>query len=298
MKKEISCLLLLACLVGAQPGLGESRPALYRVTNEKGGKIYLFGTMHVGREDLLPGGEALEAAWREADVLAVEADTLALQHDLLASLRYSAAMAYAPGDQAENHLSPEAFALGVEKLGQRGDRLNRLRPAAWVSLAEQKIYGAIGLSGDAGVEAALLKRAHEEGKKVKEIEGVEAQMELMRSIPDAVCSDTLARMLRDEQGTADATLRLTEAWAAGDEEAFSALYAQSMAEYPPELEAAYQAYYDLLYARRNQRFLKWIEENLSPDETVLFAVGAAHVLGDGALRDMLAAAGYGVERVQ
>ena len=47
---------------------------LYKIEDEKGNYSYLFGTIHIGKEDIVPFREQIEQAYQESDVIAVEAD--------------------------------------------------------------------------------------------------------------------------------------------------------------------------------------------------------------------------------
>ena len=295
MKRELSFLLVMACLLGGQTAEAESAPAVYRVTDGQGRQAFLLGTVNVGKKEGVSLGKAFEEAWRQADRLAVEADAEALDTDPALRARYASVLRCGPGDEAKKRLSPEAYGLGIAKLGLNEDTLNRLLPAAWVSLAEQKMYASLGLSGEEGTERRLLRRARAEGKPVEELEGAEEQMRLMQRMPDAVMDGTLLSLLRDPEAASASALELIEAWAAGDRETFAARYEQEMADHPPEYEAEYAAYYRMVYQDRNRHFFDRITVGLEQGETVLYAVGAAHVLGRGALLDMLEDAGYAVE---
>lgn len=295
MKRELSFLLVMACLLGGQTAEAESAPAVYRVTDGQGRQAFLLGTVHVGKKEWAPLGAAFEEAWRQTDKLAVEADADALNADPALRARYVSAMRCPPGEEAKARLSREAYSLGIKGLGQSESVLNRLLPAAWVSLAEQKMYEGLGLSGEEGTERLLLRRARGEGRPVEEMEGAEEQMRLMQRMPDSVLDDTLLSLLRDPEAASASALRLMEAWAAGDRETFADLYEKEMSDHPPEKEADYAAYYRMVYRDRNRRFFDRITAGLARGEATLYAVGAAHVLGRGALLDMLEDAGYAVE---
>ena len=84
--------------------------------------------------------------------------------------------------------------------------------------------------------------------------------------------------------------QMLKAWAAGDvaeiARSFSAEFHDS-----PELQAA-------LLARRNANWAGWVERRMTQPGSVMVAVGAGHLAGDGSVQEMLKRRGYRVTRVQ
>lgn len=281
--------MMAACLAACGQGKAESDPLLYRVSDGQGCTVYLLGTIHMGRPDFYPLGTAAEAAYQAAEVLAVEADLLS--QSAADAARYSAALMYSPGDECRRHLSPETYQLGLQRLGRSEGLLNRMRPAAWYSLAETAVFAELGCSQEWGVDSVLLHRAHDEGKLVEELEGGDAQIGILLSIPDEVMDGEIRRLLSDpDQARADMENAL-RAWQAGDADALLA------AALPSSDTPAYRLYTEAVYARRNALFAQRVTEYLAKGRTALVAVGAAHLLGQDGLAQRLADAGYRVERL-
>ena len=281
--------MMAACLAACGQGKAESDPLLYRVSDGQGCTVYLLGTIHMGRPDFYPLGTAAEAAYQAAEVLAVEADLLS--QSAADTARYSAALMYGPGDECRRHLAPETYQLGLQRLGRSEGLLNRMRPAAWYSLAETAVFAELGCSQEWGVDSVLLRRAHDEGKPVEELEGGDAQIGILLSIPDEVMDGEICRLLSDpDQARADMENAL-RAWQAGDADALLA------AALPSSDTPAYRLYTEAVYARRNALFAQRVTEYLAKGRTALVAVGAAHLLGQDGLAQRLADAGYRVERL-
>lgn len=293
MKRSIVWLAALLLAVGT--ARAESSPAFWRVTDGAGHCLYLLGTVHMGREDMFPLGPAVEAAWQDSEVLAVEADAEALQANPLLAVRYALTLRYGGGDTAKNHLSPETYALGVEKLGQPEAALNRLRPMAWVSLAEAASGQRLGFSSDWGADAWLLKRARQENRPVEEIEGIEEQLAVIQRVPDAVCDRQIYDSLSDPEGTDQALSRMLDAWMRGDAEALAAWIEEEQNDDSQALAETFRAYHALVYGERDRLFTQKALAYLASGKTVFMAVGAAHVLGHGALLERLRQAGCTVE---
>ncbi|MBQ9263723.1 MAG: TraB/GumN family protein [Clostridia bacterium] len=298
MKKTVMVSLVFIMLLSAAgQGMAEASPVLYRVTDGEGRALYLLGTIHVGKEDMYPLSDGVEAAYSASDVLAVEADVYEMTQSPLLALQFSMALMYTDGDTADRHLSPETYNLGVKNLGLPEAMLKRMRPMAWLSLAEERCYARVGLSSDWGIDMILLRRAHEDDKDIHELEGIDGQMQLMAALPEEACDDAIFQMLRDPEKADAEMLSLADAWAWGDAEAFARLIQEDMLDYPDEKAAAYQAYNEMLYDVRNEQFERQAIEYLQSGRTALLAVGAAHVIGENALADRLQKAGYTIEQI-
>ena len=312
MKRILSFLLLAAVLLSCWGnGLAESNPLVYRVTDDEGHQIYLLGTIHVGMEDTFPLGPAAEEAYEASDVLAVEMDVDLNLWNFLDIFKMSAALVYTNGDSAENHLSPETYALGVEMLGYPEFILKRMKPVAWYSLAENYAMGKVNLSAEWGVDDYLIKRAKKDKKTIVELEGMDSQLSVMDSFPDLVMDYEIQILLTCPEEASSGTAALYEAWKAGDAEAMVALTTEeseapenalddldeSQLEVYASLMEAYAEFNDLLIDSRNGGFLQQAVDYLQSGQKALIAIGALHIVGETGLANQLAQAGYHVEIV-
>ena len=296
MRKQATALimaLMLMCAWGM--GMAESRPLLYLVEDAEGHRIYLLGTIHVGGESTYPLSEAVENAYAEAEVLAVELDLYAYANDPELAAQSAELWAYPPEDSAKNHLSEETYALGVEKLGESEEDLDRLRTAGWLSLAMKYAYEQTGLSPELGADLHLLTRAHEDGKPIDELEGYESQMEVLLALPDSVVEEQLVQLLKNPALCGASIRMMLTAWEQGMEGTLRVFVAQDASL--PAADAERQDYQDTLYHDRDDGFFTAAEGYLREGRTALIAVGAAHVIGAGGLKDQFIAAGYTVTEI-
>ncbi len=299
MKKRLLTGLIAAALLLQPYAAGaESAPLAYRVTDSQGHTLYLLGTIHVGTDDMYPLGAGVEEAYEKADVIAVEMDVYAYGGNLFSSLKTSFALMYGFQDNIKNHLSPETYALGVEKLGLPEIALQRMKPALWYSLAENYIIDQAGLDAMKGVDYWLLKNAHRDGKRIDELEGMESQMATMLAIPEDVIDYEIQGMLSYPEESAQGLRNLFEAWRQGDEGALRTLLeATEDGGGAEELTEAYAEYSDTLIDSRNDGFEEQAVAYLNSGETALIAIGAFHIIGENGLAAKLARAGYTVEEI-
>jgi len=291
MKKLFALILALMLLIPA--ALADSDPLIYRVTDGKGGTLYLFGTVHVGREDMYPLPEDVLEALENSDALAVEADvTEEVTGELLAL--YMEYMYYSKGDCLSDHFAPETMDLITGFLeGYPLPMLDVMRPITVQALVEQALLSEYPAPG---VDETLIGMAREQGKQILEVEGARFQLEMFPLLPESVIEMSIVSLLEDPEAGAAEMAALVDAWVAGDEAALTELCLISYEGVPEELLADLAEYERLMYTDRNIGMAETAAEYLESGDTVFFAVGAAHLLGEGGLAELLRWAGYTVER--
>ncbi|MEX0963187.1 MAG: TraB/GumN family protein [Pseudohongiellaceae bacterium] len=92
------------------------------------------------------------------------------------------------------------------------------------------------------------------------------------------------------EGLRDRTALASSAWRSGDSSGLSKLFVQEMKTEAPEL-------YDSLLYQRNLRWVPQIDQMLQDSNTEFVLVGAAHLVGEGGLLDLLAQKGYEIEQL-
>ena len=297
MKKRLLTGLIAAALLLQPYAAGaESAPLVYRVTDGQGHVLYLLGTIHVGNDDTYPLGGAVEEAYANADVVAVEMDVYAYGGNLLSTMKTAFSLMYGVQDNIRNHLSPETYDLGVKCLGMPEIALQRMKPAMWYSLAENYIIEKAGLDAMKGVDYGLLKQAHKDGKQIDELESLEEQMATLLAIPEDVIDYEVQAMLTYPEESAQGLLTLFEAWRQGDEKGLRTLL-EASTEGEEELSDAYAEYSDTLIDSRNDGFEEQAIAYLNSGKTALIAIGAFHIIGENGLAEKLARLGYTVEEI-
>ena len=64
-----------------------------------------------------------------------------------------------------------------------------------------------------------------------------------------------------------------------------------------EEKAVYEKYNQAMVTDRNNSMAQYAENALASGKEVFICVGAAHIVGDGAVADLLSQLGYTVERI-
>lgn len=286
-------------------------PVFYEVKGENGETLYLFGTIHVGddRTGYLP--QTIYDAFDSADALAVEFDDAVFEQQIAEdpSLleRVAGAYYYLDGSTTKDHLDEEVYDSAVRFLKITGDYSSQsemMKPFVWGNALEN-FYLAQGrkLTSSKGMDNRLMDRARAQEKEILSVESGISQLEMLANY-----SDKLQQVLLEEaMGTSrteylDNVYELYDLWCEGDEavliERLAGADEAELSEMTEEEQALYEEYHSAMETDRNEKMLETAVDYLSGGKTVFFAVGLAHLLGDGGLVRALRDAGYTVTLIQ
>ena len=276
MPRWIALLALCACAATpvpcpVAPAVAPSgAPLLWRVSKPGGATVWLFGTIHdAGLPAVQPSVlAALAASKRFASELGdVEPDKDAI--------RELSRIERGPG--IDQQLKPDDWwDLRDALRGKiREDDLKRARP--WYALI------LLDRASAPKTESMDVGLAHRARTLKLSVEGLETPEDQIRALDSVVTIDDLAVAIRTRKTMSCAYTGLLAAYAAGDLPAL-----EPMLVIPRTAEP-------MLWAR-NRRWLPVIERYLV-DGGGFIAVGLGHLIGDQGLPQLLAKAGYSVERV-
>ena len=302
MKRKITAWLLAAlllfCLLPLS-ALADSQPLLYRVTDENGSEIYLFGTIHVGNEALYPLSGQVLSAMDACDILAVEVDLVWEMEHPEELLKYAMDIYYTDDTRAEDALGMELVEQAADALGMDKRLVNGMKPYAILSLLEEKAVSDALLSSDLGVDQYLIRRAREKGMEVRALETLEEQFSLLHSMSNALTGYQIMLYASYPEQAALSTLQLLDAWKKGDRAILIAMLESEDENMPlpQELRQEFESFNRRMYGDRDAAFVQMAQSFLKQDEKVFFAVGAAHVSGTDGMADQLEKLGYTVEEI-
>lgn len=281
-------LLLVALLCSAT--LAQAKLFLWEAERD-GQRVWLLGSVHLGRADFFPLAPPIEAAYKEAETLAVEADVS--DSNAIAPL-YS--MAMLPADQALGGLlSPQQN----KQLNAALARANFPRVAAdrmkpWllgITLSVLEMQ-KLGYQPQNGIDMHFLQRARSDHKKVVELESVKAQFELLDGLPQdesvGVLLATLEPILKQQfKPMFDAMIT---AWQKGDANSMRRI----IDDYTPDDNVS-RRLNDKLISQRNRTMAEKIA-GLAGLPAPLVVIGAGHLAGQDSVIDLLKSRGFRVKQ--
>lgn len=256
-------------------------------------KIYLMGTIHVGRAEFYPPHPDYLRRLDEAAAIVVEAnvfDARRVAEAIQKTALYPDAEA-GLGSRLSEAQQQRVTAL-INRFGLDPVRIWRMKP--WMAANTFVILHAaqLGFNPAFATEAFLFQHAGATGKPLLEIESIEAQLALFERVDTATQVAYLEQVLKGiESGAAEREVRrIVSAWERRDAAEAERLIADiRRAKTPGERFVAEQ-----LFDARHARMVEAIDRFAASGKLHLVAVGSLHYFGPNGLLELLRARGYAI----
>ena len=250
--------------------------------------VYLGGSVHAlkAQDAKLPA--AFDHAYADAQALVMEldpeADTVSwiLEHGKLEQGR-----TLKDAIDAERYARVQAEAT---RLGLPMELLDEVKP--WVAGIQLSQMQQIQLGSDSqyGVEGQLQRRARADGKPIQGIATLPEQMGALDGLSDEEQANFLDAMVTQMQVLEAETASMLSAWRVGD--------TRKLAEQAENIYKASPVLHQALLVERNRRWLPRVEKLLREKDNYFVVVGAAHLVGNVGLLEMLKRDGFEVRQLQ
>ena len=261
----------------AAPVQPSSDPALWAISDEDT-TLYLFGTVHMLKPDVVWFDDEVKAAFDRSDELVLEvveedpAQLAAAIAPLMVNEDAPTSAMLAPDIQPLYFAALKKFSLPVQMMEHAEPWL----VAIHLSMEPLK---RLGYRDDLGIDKQLQAAAHTEGKKVVGLETTAEQLGFFDDLPRAVKVAYLTSTLKDLPKIEHEFSKLMTNWKHGHPNKLAKQMNESLKETP---EMAGPLLYD-----RNARWVEWIGKRMEQPGTVFLAVGAGHLAGEKSVIDLL-----------
>ena len=278
-----------------------SCPLFWKVTDGEGHTLYLFGTIHVGDERNEDVFNSLKGTLAECDALAVEFDVVAYENDMAAMIRDIQTFLYTDGTRITDHCSAEMYEKMKQTLEDNGyyNSLYEMYDLAlWSQLLDTAYVDNSSLSVDFGMDRLLIEEANRLGIQVLDVESSEFQTALSDSFSDELNILMIEELLDMTYEEYDEELeQMYEACLKGDADVILGDEEEDTEGLTEEEIAMVEDYNYKMVDERNVGMVEAAKEYLEGGQTVFFAVGCGHMVGEAGIVSLLEAEGYTVERV-
>lgn len=255
-------------------------PALW-VIKDADTTIYLFGTVHVMKDNIKWFDGGVKAAYDASSEVVFELDLSNPQALQGAVMK----LAIDPdGPPLTQKLGPDLTASLEKALKDAGLPLaafEKFEPWVLPVVMTGAVLAKAGYNPSGGVDMQLAAALKKDGKTLGALETAEEQMGFFDTLPETVQIAFLKSTIADLPKTGPVLDQMISAWAKGNPEALDALMNEGM-KATPELEKA-------LLNDRNVRWADWVEKRMAKPGTVFMAVGAGHLAGKNSVQEKLKA---------
>lgn len=290
MKPTFRCLpptlVALICLT-ALPAW--AAPAMWEIRDDDSA-IWLFGSFHVLPEGTIWQTELFDNILGEADHVVFEADVRP------AAVAQLGAEAFVRGVYVDGTLLTDGLDEAIEsQLREKAAAINlpmgsilAMRPWMATNTITLQALAAEGYRAE-GVEFLLQPQLPD--ARLGFLETGDEQLDVLAGAPETEQVAMLIATLDQLEALPKLMDKMLASWTEGTPEKFGNLFLMEMGGFE-------EAFLDRLIYARNQNWLPPLEAMLAEDQDNLVIVGAAHLVGDGSVLDLLERAGYDVERIQ
>ncbi len=254
--------------------------------------MYLGGTIHVLRDSDYPLPARYAQAYQAADILVFETDLQAMHKPSTQALLLDKAQ-YQDGRVLQQVLSRvvyqklHAYSL---KAAFPLQQYARFKPGYLMMLLLFSELQKKGITAQSGVDFFYFQQALADKKPVTGLEEINTHLDFIANLGEDN-ADALVLNTLDELTTIETNYgALLKAWRNADESALQALLVAG-------LQVQYPKIHQQLLLARNIAWLQPIEQYLKDKETEFVLVGAAHLVGEGSVVELLKRKGYSVTRL-
>ena len=291
VKRSVSVLCLILTFLSLSYSISYAeKNFLWRVQSKRN-TVYVLGSIHLLKKDIYPLSRTIEGAFEKSDFLAVEANVNDISRLDIGKLMESAF--YPVSDSLEKHVSGKTFSLIKEETARAGlpmELVYNQKPWFLGLTLESIELMKSGYDPNYGIDKHFLSKA-EGRKKISELESLDYQINLLAGLNDEEQELFLLYTLRELRILVQEVDKLVDAWKSGAVEKMESTITKSLAE-----DRRFYTIYDKLIYKRNRNMAQKIEGYLKTNGTYFVVVGAAHLLGDKGIIQLLKDRGYSVEQ--
>jgi uncharacterized protein YbaP (TraB family) len=271
--------------VAAAPG----RTFMWKVAGRQGA-IYLVGSVHLLTKDFYPLAPAIDAAYKDSDLLVEEVDMAEMEAPGAQMALLSRGLL--SGDQSlDKVLSPATYQLLTKRLSSIGapiEALRRMKPWMIALTLEAMEWQKAGFDANFGLDKHFYDQATEGGKAVQGLETIEYQIARFDEMPMDLQDHLLAETIKGIDTEQANMAKLVDAWRAGDAQTVERIVLKDL-QSEPQL-------YQRLLVERNRNWMPKLDALFARKGHAFVVVGAAHLVGPDGLVAMLKAKGYTAEQ--
>lgn len=267
----------------------QEKSFLWKVSKD-GKSVFLLGSIHYLKRENFPLKKNILDALDRSRKLVLEINLNSLSTTAMQRIMLEKAV-YRDGTKLSQNIDPETYRLTEERASQIGIDIKVLEPMKpWFVALTMMAFKLqqLGLDAELGVDRQLAERAKGKGMSTGGLETFEFQILLL----DQLSKREQEMMLREtvaELESLDKNIhQIVQAWLGGDSAMLEKLMLAGMREYP-EL-------HNKVVVERNRRWLPEIEGMISKGENAMIVVGAAHLVGQEGVLELLRGRGYSLEQ--
>jgi len=253
--------------------------------------VYLVGSIHLGDSSMYPLPGEVESAFAAAKALVVEINIKKADQAKMAGLIEKYGL-YTGDDSLTKHLPRETQATLDDYCTRHNvprQGMEQLKPWVVAITIAAMAWQQAGEEPSLGIDMHFLDEV-KPPQRIDELETMESQLSIFAQASEEEQQNMLAAILKQGDRTKDLIKRTQAAYVSGDPDAVKKIMDEQDDVGSKSLEKK-------LLDDRNVTMTGKMEEYLKGKDPIFVVVGAAHIVGDKGIAQMLRDKGYKVEQV-
>ncbi len=267
----------------------QEKSFLWKVSKE-GKSAYLLGSIHYLKRENFPLKKNILDALDRSKKLVPEINLNSLSTAAIQRTMLERAV-YRDGTTLAQNIDGETYRRTEERASQIGIDIKVLEPMKpWFVALTMMAFKLqqLGLDAELGVDRQLAERAKGKGMPTDGLETFEFQIRLLDQLSKREQEMMLRETVAELESLDKNIQQIVQAWLGGDGATLERLMLAGMREYP-ELHSK-------VVVERNRRWLPEIEGMIARGENAMIVVGAAHLVGQEGVLELLKGRGYSLEQ--
>jgi uncharacterized protein YbaP (TraB family) len=253
--------------------------------------VYLVGSIHLGDSSMYPLPKEVESAFAAAKALVVEINIKKADQAKMAGLIEKYGL-YTGGDSLTKHLPRQTQATLDDYCTRHNvprQGMEQLKPWVVAVTIAAMAWQQAGEEPSLGIDMHFLDEV-KPPQRIDELETMESQLSIFAEASEQEQQNMLAAILKQGDRTKDLIKRTQAAYVSGDPDAVKKIMDEQDDVGSKSLEKK-------LLDDRNVTMTAKMEEYLKGKDPIFVVVGAAHIVGDKGIAQLLRDKGYKVEQV-
>ena len=275
-------------------------PIMYEITKDgSNNKIYLFGSMHMVNHDEFEYPNYVLNAYKDSDYLACEFDVVKYKENMDTSSMIKDFL-YTDGTTVKDHLSKETYDKLINFLKEKytyNESLDYYNLYFFETMVTQVILNNSNVASGSAVDEYFLSKAKEDNKTILEVESYELQLNVFKSLSDKIYELEINSMIDEYEESIESLNKLYDAWKKGDVDTIMDENESDDDKYTEEELKLLEDYNNKVLYDRNVHMTDELIKYFDNNYRTFYMVGAAHLVGDKGIANLLEQKGYKVTRI-
>jgi uncharacterized protein YbaP (TraB family) len=290
MLLSVTCAAFLVACANAKP----STPAIWRVCDQDN-CLYLLGSFHALQASDYPLSQAVQDAYKDAELLAFEVSPEQMLSPDLARQMQQAGFLPA-SEKLQQHVPEKTWQLVLKWIDENPtyplDTVQKLKPWYLALIITNTQAQAQGFKSEQGVDQHFMNQAEGNKKPSIGLEQAHEQISLFDDMSLATQIQLLDETLQPMDQQNNELDQLHAYWKVGNVPEMERIVVQKMQHEYPDL-------YQSINVARNDAWVPQLQNLLdkNSEQDVLVIVGALHLIGPDGVVKKLQSKGYKVERL-